>query len=376
MGATLSTVDSLDALGARARTPRSQDALGRLEKLAKKRVGREGPSLARIAASAALRFDDWLVPEEYSVGYHTPLWEALSEAERLALNHWVYCLHYNKIVRGERMALVANYLFADAIEAQAPHVAALLRHEAEEERDHIAAFSRTTSRIYAHYGVPGRFTGDKRGHVYVRNRLVVGWLLRTFGVDFIATYFTGRGIANHLGKGYELPLCRYRTSNAAVQELSLLHTQDESNHMAASHLITAASPECLPVHRRSPWNRAGARLVLKATAVMTFSEAIVERVHREATLGALCCMRVFDGRSTAFLRELVRAHYAQPTGIQRSINTQLARSTERLLAGAALEPADRALWAETLVRNQGHLRFLGDDVARGWAGGGAPQSRL
>ncbi|MCA8924270.1 MAG: hypothetical protein KDD82_20845 [Planctomycetes bacterium] len=327
--------------------------------MSRKRVGGGGPSLAERCARVSLRFDDWLVPEAWSVGYYTPLWESLSEEERLACNHWVYCLHYNKIIRGEGMAVVANCLIADAVEPQAPHVAALLRHEAEEERDHIAAFGRTLGAIYARYGVDPRYTGEKRGHRYVRNRPVVGWLIRTFGVDFLTTYFTGRGIANHLGKGYELPLCTFRTGNAQVQELSLLHTQDESHHMAASHLIAAASPDCLPVHRRSAVNRAGARAVIRATAVMTFSEAIVERVHREATLGAFCSMRAFDGRSTGFLRELVGGHFAQPTGVQRSINAQLARPTQRLLEGAALEPEDRALWEQTLIKNQGHLRFLG-----------------
>ena len=350
-GATTTTESRVhSAPGVRARSARSRDALGRLERLSRKRVGRAGPLLADYAATLRIRFDDWLVPESWSVGYHTPLWASLSEAERLACNHWVYCLHYNKIVRGERMAVVANGVIADGVEAQAPHVAALLRHEAEEELDHISGIGRTLAAIYAHYGIDRRFTGDKLGHNLVRNRPVVSRLLKTYGVDFIATYFTGRGVANHL--------CRFRTSNAPVQELSLLHTQDESCHMASSHLISAAAPECLPVHRRSALNRAGARVVLRATAVMTFSESIIERVHRDATLGAFCSMRAFDGRSTGFLRELTTAHFAQPTGVQRSINTQLARPTRRLLDGAALEPADRALWERLLVQNQGHLRFL------------------
>jgi len=358
-GATTTTESRAhSAPGVRARSPRSRDALGRLERLAKKRVGRSGPLLADYAAQLRIRFDDWLVPESWSVGYYTPLWESLSEAERLACNHWVYCLHYNKIVRGERMAVVANSVIADGVEPLAPHVAALLRHEAEEELDHIAGIGRTLAAIYDHYGIDRRFTGDKLGHGLVRNRPVVSRLLKAYGVDFVATYFTGRGLANHLGKGYELPLCRYRTSNAPVQELSLLHTQDESCHMASSHLISAAAPECLPIHRRSPLNRAGSRLVLRATAVMTFSESIIERVHRDATLGAFCSMRAFDGRSTGFLRELATSHFAQPTGVQRSINTQLARPTRRLLDGAALDPADRALWERLLVQNQGHLRFL------------------
>ena len=129
--------------GIRGRSERSRDALGRLERLSKKRVGRDGPLLAEGAAKVKIRFDDWLVPEEWSIGYRTPQWEALSEEERLACNHWVYSLHYNKVVRGERMAVVANNLIADAIQAEAPHVAALLRHEAEEEQDHIAGFGRT-----------------------------------------------------------------------------------------------------------------------------------------------------------------------------------------------------------------------------------------
>ena len=143
MSQASSTSPSRVEPGARASTARSRDALGRLERLSRKRVGGGGPSLAERCARVSLRFDDWLVPEAWSVGYYTPLWESLSEEERLACNHWVYCLHYNKIIRGEGMAVVANCLIADAVEPQAPHVAALLRHEAEEERDHIAACGRT-----------------------------------------------------------------------------------------------------------------------------------------------------------------------------------------------------------------------------------------
>src|SRR5512145_3337491 len=90
-----------------------------------------------------------------SLGFYTPFWADYTEAQRLALNHWVYILKYYRISDGERFVLPTNACVADFLQGVDPEVAGLLRLEVEEERDHIAAFERVLAGLARHHGFEG-----------------------------------------------------------------------------------------------------------------------------------------------------------------------------------------------------------------------------
>jgi hypothetical protein len=340
------------------------EALERLRQHARKRLaGEHHPLLAQARRTVdALRLDDWLVPEAMSLGYHTPYWEALSEQERLACNHWIYVLMYTRICEGEEYVINANLVFADAIAPHEPQVADLLRREAAEEVDHIASFRAVRQAVLARHGVDRPLpTHAKLARGVLIHPRAIRALIRAFGADFLVTYFGARGIANHMGKAFEQPVGATESKNRGARELSLLHTIDESQHMAVSHLLSACGREVLPLAPRR--GRALSRLMQRTTIGYTFSEKL-SKGHEEAlTWSAVRRLPALAARPRWFLRELVRSHFTLPHGIERSRNASMPRLNARLIEAVALPAEDRELWRRTLVRNQGNLRFLPEGPA-------------
>jgi len=347
----------------------ARDSLERLRRHAAKRVPSELESLEDYARdllrSGGLRLDAPLVPEDMSFGYHTDLWPELDAAERLALNHWAYCLQYKRIADGEAFVQVVNQVVAGALRGSAPDVAALLERETAEELDHVPAFTRVRSAVEAHHGF--RRPRAKPARRVLGGPPVVRTLLRLFGADFVVTYFTGRGIANHVGKGFEDPVGRQALAggpNAAAQRLTLLHHRDESHHMAVSRLMAACARELLPAGKASGrLYAAGRRAMQRALVRYTFSGRTTEAQERRCSLRALRSCRALRGRSPAFVRALVAAHGAAPSGVDRAINRFMRRPNAKLLAVADLAPEDRDLWADELGA-PGHRRYLSETAER------------
>lgn len=340
------------------------EALDRLRQHAAKRLRGAHHPLRDQARRAidGLRPDDWLVPEPMSLGYHTPYWADLSEQERLTCNHWIYVLMYSRICEGEEYVINANLACADAIAPREPQVADLLRREAAEEVDHIASFRAVRDAVLGLQGVTRPLPGHKKP---ARGLLIhpraIRALLRLFGADFLVTYFCARGIANHMGKGFEGPVGRLEGRNAATHHLSELHTIDESQHMAVSHLLAACGREVFPVACPAPARLS--RFMQRAVVTYTFGDRTSKGHERALTWSAVQRLPGLAARPRWFLRELVTAHFAAPHGIERSRNGCMPRLNARLLDGVALGAPEREMWRRTLAANQGHLRFFADGLA-------------
>lgn len=342
-------------------------ALERLKRLAGKRVRQPEHSLSDYVRDELVRgiADDWLVPESFSLGFHTPFWEDLNEEERLALNHWIYSFMYTRIGDGEVYVLKANEVIAEYLRPHAPLIARLLQRELREEQDHIAAFGLAKDAVDRHLGIERVPQPKKPGRALMIHHTTTRSLLRAFGVDYVITYFVARGVANHMGKGFELPVGAYRTRNAGLQRLSLLHTHDESHHMAVSRLLAACAPELVPSPRHRQRNAVYRRMVRTlhgSVAYYTFSDALSKTMERKMAHAAVPRISALRGRSPAYLRELIEAHFDSLSGIERSRNKSMGRPNQKLIEEAALGEDDRTLWFETLRENQGNLRFFPQPV--------------
>ena len=127
-------------------------ALERLKRHAGKRVGSPQHMLRDTVRDELprLQWDAPLVPEDFTLGYYTPLYSELSEGERLALNHWIYSLMYTRISDGEIYVTHCNPVMAEFMRPHAPDVADLLARETAEEHDHIAAFQAVKDAVPLH----------------------------------------------------------------------------------------------------------------------------------------------------------------------------------------------------------------------------------
>lgn len=339
-------------------------AVDKLRRLATKRVASEQHLLCdylRRELPAGPRADAPLVPDGFAIGRRTPYWEVLGEEERLALDHWTWALMYTRIGDGEEFVRLANRVLADALRPGAPEVADLVAREAAEERDHIDAFARMRDQVCARLGVAGLRQPKKPARKLLVNERTIRALLAAFGVEFVITYFVARGVANHMGMGFERPVADQAGDNLAAHRLSLLHTQDESQHMAVSRLMAAAARDLFP-HRGAlgtgPLGRAASRRLQRTVAHYTFSETVSKALERRVCHLFVPRLRPLRRRSPDFVRALVDAHFDAESGIEASRNRILGKLNRRLLDEAALPPADRRLWEETLTANQQHLRFV------------------
>ena len=308
-----------------------------------------------------IRLDRWVVPEDMSLGYYTPYWEELREEERRALNHWIYALTYSRIRNGECYVLKTNAAISAYLRPHAPALADLLDRESAEEVDHVDAFDLARGRVCEVIGLGDWRWPTKRGNGVISSPTAIRGLLRSFGSDYVVAYFLGRGLANHMGKGFEAPIARDAEGCAATRELSLQHTLDESHHMAVSGLMAAAAPELVPESspRRGPVYRRLFRGLQQGIVRYTFGQTIYKSHERRLSHAALARVPALAKRSAAFRRELVEAHFDATSGLERSRNKVMPRPNRRLLDGAALCDEDRQLWEEELVAGQGNLRFFG-----------------
>ncbi|MGE0709739.1 MAG: hypothetical protein AB7N76_22040 [Planctomycetota bacterium] len=335
-----------------------------LLRIAHKRIAAPRSSLTDLIGPRLdeVRPVDWLLPEEMSFGRYTELWEELGAEERLALNHWVYALTYSRIQNGERYVRAANETIAEFLDPHVPEVATLLRRESAEERDHIAAFDLSRAQVCRGLGLGGWRWPGKPLNGLASAPAAVRALLKTFGVDYVVAYFLGRGIANHMGKGFESPQARGDELCPATRDLALHHTLDESHHMAVSGLIAAAGPALVPGRRPRGALYGRLRQGLQRTMVRyTFGQELYKSHEARLSRLALERMPALAERSAAFRGELVTQHFASLSGLERSRNQVMPRPNRRLLDQAALPPEDRALWERELRAGQGNLRFFPEE---------------
>lgn len=312
-----------------------------------------------LTQRSKLRLDQLLVPEEWTLGYHTPYYGTLSEAEKLALNHWIYCIYYTRFARGEVYVSRTNAVLAQAIESHQPALARLLWLESQEELDHIQSFSCIIETILESYGLARLPAPQKPFAAALSHPRCIRALWKVFGVDYLVAYFLGRGITNHQGVGYERPISRM-DDNRDVVRISRLHCAHESQHMAVSQLMSQAARELLPKPlkpRSKLYQRAYSQLQ-KTIASYAFSQARGNAVEAGCAKASLHRIPALRHRPRQFLDKLVDEHYAAPTGLQQSQNKTLTRDNDHILRLAAIRDEDQALWRSTLRQVQGHLRYV------------------
>jgi hypothetical protein len=343
------------------------EELARLESFAARRL--ENPHGQQLCAH--LDGADWkraitagpLAPWDMSLGFHTPHWSSLSEAQQLALNHWTYVMMYFRIGDGERFVVLVNRAIADFLDEVRPRVGALMRLEADEEVDHIAAFTRVLEAVREHHDMQSLRMPVKPLRPLIVSRPSVKFLVKAFGADFVTTYFLGRGIVNHMGKAFETRVAELSDATPLTR-LSMFHTVDENRHMAVSRMMAACTYRMIDDRREhGPLYGALHEAVTKATITYTFSDRITTGQERAMSHRALPQMKALRSLGRARLRALVDAHFDGITGIEHAKNAFMPRFNQRLLDRACLSVDEKRVWFDLLVSMQRNLRFFPEGYA-------------
>jgi len=309
--------------------------------------------------------DQPLTPWEMSLGYHTPFWSNLSDAQRLALNHWTYVMMYFRIGDGERFVILVNAALGDFLEELDAPVANLIRLEVQEETDHVAAFMRVLDGVRARHGMQTLRMPVKPLRPLIVSKPAVRFLVKTFGADFITTYFLGRGIVNHMGKAFETKVADLPDTNPLTR-LSLLHTVDENRHMAVSRMMAACTYQLLEARRdHGPLYEALHEAMVRSTITYTFSDRITTGQERAMSHRAVPQMEALEPLGRETLRELVDAHFDGVTGLEHAKNDFMPKFNQRLLDRADLSLEEKHVWFELLRSLQRNLRFFPDGYAPG-----------
>ncbi|MDP2270407.1 MAG: hypothetical protein Q8N23_24020 [Archangium sp.] len=338
------------------------EELARLRGFAKRRLANPngqplGHHLDSTRWEAAIA-DAPLAPWEMSLGYHTPFWATLDEEQRLALNHWTYVMMYFRIGDGERFVVLVNDAIADALVSYDPEVAALMRLESHEEVDHIAAFMRVLDAVRRRHQMASLRMPVKPLRPLIVSKPSVRFLIKTFGADFITTYFLGRGIVNHMGKAFETKVADLPFATPLTR-LSMLHTVDENRHMAVSRMMAACTYQLLERRSsRNPLYAAMSEAMQRTTITYTFSDAITTGQERAMSHRAVPQMKALSRLPKETLREIIDAHFDGVTGLEHAKNEFMPKFNQRLLDRAGLSLEEKRVWFEMLVSLQRNLRFF------------------
>lgn len=307
-----------------------------------------------------------LVPWEMSLGFHTPYWASFSEEQRLALNHWTYAMMYFRIGDGERFVVCSNLVVAELLAPFEPELAGLLRLETDEEVDHIKAFGRIFSAVQARHGFVAAKMPVKPLRPLFVSRPFVRFLTAAFGADFVATYYFGRGLVNHMGKAFETRVATFQDGSPALTKLSLLHTVDENRHMAVSRMMAACSYELLHRRReRSALYEAANHAMQRSVVRYTFSDRITTGQERAMSHAMVPKMKTLSGVDAPTLTACIDAHFDGVTGIEHAKNEFMPKFNQRLMERACLSGDEKRMWFDLLNGLQRNLHFFPD----GWRPG-------
>lgn len=300
-----------------------------------------------------------LVPEELSLGFHTPWWTHYGEEQRLALNHWVYMLMYYRISDGERFVVLANPLVADLLQHAEPEVADLLRLEAAEEVDHISAFERVRAVLTRLHGVEHLRMPVKPLRRHLVSARTVRFLVQHFGADFVASYYLGRGLVNHLGKAFETRVEEVDGGRSLFARLSHHHTVDENRHMAVSRMMAACTYTLVERRRHTSLLYEALHHAMQHVIVTyTLSDRITKAQERAMSLLVLPRMRALRHVPREQLEATIDAHFTGLNGLERARNQFIPRFNQRLIERACLSPEDKRDWYELITSLQGNLRYF------------------
>ena len=223
-------------------------------------------------AAAAFRYEDckdeYWNPEEFSLGYGTPLWQQASTGQRIILNQLYWVAYYSQIISAEIATILFNQTSAAGLYSQEDFrpICDMLDLESSQERAHIHAFKTVSERVEAALFGQRIFTYPMRGPFSETmifadtNALKRRWKhlqLSAFGLlssgnTFLACqYFTVRGLRTLNGKLVQHKLSRFyqthpQPDNAPIPaKISYYHFQDESFHFNSSTILAHDVLTCL-----------------------------------------------------------------------------------------------------------------------------------
>ncbi|MGK7906070.1 MAG: P-aminobenzoate N-oxygenase AurF [Synechococcus sp.] len=223
-------------------------------------------------AAATFRYqdckDEYWNPEEFSLGYGTPLWQQSSPGQRIILNQLYWVAYYSQIISAEIATILFNQTSAAGLYAQEDfrQVCDMLDLESSQERAHIHAFKTVSEQVEAAVFGQRIFTYPMRGPFTETmifadtNDLKRRWKklqlscfsLLSSGNNFLACqYFTVRGLRTLNGKLVQHKLSHfYQThpdpdSAPIPSQISYYHFQDESFHFNSSTILAHDVLTCL-----------------------------------------------------------------------------------------------------------------------------------
>ncbi|MGV3619446.1 MAG: hypothetical protein ACO1OB_01440 [Archangium sp.] len=309
--------------------------------------------------------DTPLTPWNLSVGFDTPYWSQLNDAQRLALNHWAYVMMYFRIGDGERFVVACNDAIAGWLQPLDAPVADLMRLETHEEHDHIAAFATVMNAVRALNGIEHVRMPVKPLRPLLVSKPAVRFLTQFFGADFVTTYFLGRGIVNHMGKAFETRVADSPDATPLTR-LSLLHTVDENRHMAVSRMMAACTYQLVDVRRSHNALYAALNEAMQRTTITyTFSDDITTGQERAMSHRAVPELKALRSLPEDMVHALVDAHFDGLTGLERAKNEFMPKFNQRLLDRAGLTLEEKQYWFQLLTSLQRNLRFFPDGYAPG-----------
>lgn len=303
-----------------------------------------------------LKFNVVFLPEELSIGFKTTAYKTFSEEQKIFLNHLIYYIHYFRITGAERVAIQNNIALADSIDST--NVAKYLLLETKEELDHIKTFSMIMAGIATHYELGTSHLKNKVAHIFSTNQYFLRFMLKSFGPDYVLTYFISRGIFNHMGYGFESAVASGADHSSPVKELTKLHIIDEKRHMVISNLFSQTAREFLP---STSLNKAMMRIYSPLENIIikgSFSESYTKKIEYNLALSLLIQCKLFSSWSVNEVECFLKEHYGQITGVEEVKNKVMQPQNNKLLDKSALSEQDKIRWRNTLEENCGFLEFF------------------
>ncbi len=176
-----------------------------------------------------------LFPQEMTWYYGEPLWQRLSNEQKLMLNRLCFCQSYLSTGVAEIAVNVLNMQSAlNTILRGSPEVALYMAREVVEEMAHVQAFLKVIERVLNFYGLTfddlrNANPSLRLAKTYVNGHTILGWLRG----DLYYYYFT-RFALNVNQKTVERSIIDEQEVHPVVQALLKNHATDEARHMQMS----------------------------------------------------------------------------------------------------------------------------------------------
>lgn len=234
-----------------------------------------------------LEMNQWFMPPELISLYGTPVFDGMTEAERMLLSFYETINFFSFTLRGEQVQVegLARRLYKKELTDVSPY----LHHFLNEENNHMAFF--------------GAFCLKYAGKVYPSIYPSMG-ISRDYAPgeeDFL--FFVKLLTFEELGDAYNVAVARDTRVAPIVREINRRHHQDEARHLTfgrkiVKELFDRYAPSWPPETLES------VRKLLQDFLVASWWEFYSARAYRDAGMSG----DVFDIRERVFEHPICRAH--------------------------------------------------------------------